>query len=107
METPTLKILLTGNTDVGKSFTFSRLTGIVVISTNYPGTTVEYMEGRMNWLSRGSCGLMGTVSATGGSHRQGKGATVDAPRKLSKDPRCARNGEIWEKTQEVLRIHLF
>jgi len=60
----------------------------------------------MNWRSRGSCGLMGAVSATGGSHRQGS-AAIDAPRKLSKDPRCARNGEIWEKTQEVLRIHLF
>jgi hypothetical protein len=95
-----------GNPNVGKSSTFSWLTGIVVTSANYPGTTVEYTEGRMNLLSRGSGGLMGVVSETCGSHRQGS-AAVDAPRILSKDPRCARNDEIWEKTQEVLRIHLF
>ena len=87
------KISRMGNPYVGKSFIFSRLTGIAVIYANYPGTIVEYTEGRMNWLSRGSCGLMGAVSATGGSHRQGS-AAIDAPRILSKDPRCARNGEI-------------
>jgi ferrous iron transport protein B len=42
-----LKILLMGNPNVGKSVIFSRLTGIEVVSANYPGTTVEYMEGRM------------------------------------------------------------
>jgi len=42
-----LKILLMGNPNVGKSVIFSRLTGIDVISANYPGTTVEYTEGRM------------------------------------------------------------
>jgi len=36
-----------GNPNVGKSVIFSRLTGIEVISANYPGTTVEYTEGRM------------------------------------------------------------
>jgi hypothetical protein len=96
-----------GNPNARKSVIFSRLAGIAVIYANYPGTIVEHTERRMNWLSRDSCGLMGAVSTTGGSHRQGKGATVDAPRKLSKDPRCACNDEIWEKTQEVLRIHLF
>jgi ferrous iron transport protein B len=42
-----LKILLMGNPNVGKSVIFSRLTGIEVVSVNYPGTTVEYTEGRM------------------------------------------------------------
>jgi ferrous iron transport protein B len=42
-----VKILLMGNPNVGKSVIFSRLTGIDVISANYPGTTVEYTEGRM------------------------------------------------------------
>ncbi|NPV63871.1 MAG: ferrous iron transporter B [Methanotrichaceae archaeon] len=36
-----------GNPNVGKSVIFSRLTGIEVISANYPGTTVGYTEGRM------------------------------------------------------------
>ncbi|RKY51374.1 MAG: hypothetical protein DRP92_07165, partial [Candidatus Neomarinimicrobiota bacterium] len=34
------KILLVGNPNVGKSALFSRLTGIKVIVSNYPGTTV-------------------------------------------------------------------
>jgi len=35
------KIYLIGNPNVGKSVIFSRLTGVHVISSNYPGTTVE------------------------------------------------------------------
>ncbi len=38
-------ILLAGNPNVGKSVVFSRLTGLEVISSNYPGTTVEYTAG--------------------------------------------------------------
>jgi ferrous iron transport protein B len=41
------KILLMGNPNVGKSVVFSRLTGVRVISSNYPGTTVEYTKGVM------------------------------------------------------------
>jgi len=41
------KILLIGNPNVGKSVVFSRLTGVHVISSNYPGTTVEYTKGYM------------------------------------------------------------
>ena len=40
------KILLMGNPNVGKSAFFSRLTGINVIISNYPGTTVEFKKGR-------------------------------------------------------------
>ena len=39
------KIMLAGNPNVGKSVVFTRLTGIEVISSNYPGTTVEYTSG--------------------------------------------------------------
>jgi len=44
------KILLIGNPNVGKSALFSRLTGVHVIASNYPGTTVEFSKGylRMN-----------------------------------------------------------
>lgn len=39
------KILLMGNPNVGKSAVFSRLTGVHVIASNYPGTTVEFTQG--------------------------------------------------------------
>ncbi|MBM3249640.1 MAG: ferrous iron transporter B [Candidatus Omnitrophica bacterium] len=41
----TKKIFLIGNPNVGKSVVFSRLTGVQVISSNYPGTTVEISKG--------------------------------------------------------------
>ncbi len=40
-----MKILLMGNPNVGKSVVFSRLTGVGVIASNYPGTTVSYTRG--------------------------------------------------------------
>src|SRR4030042_7039922 len=42
-----MKILLMGNPNVGKSVLFSRLTGVRVIVSNYPGTTVSYTRGEM------------------------------------------------------------
>ena len=41
------KILLMGNPNVGKSIFFTELTGIHAISSNYAGTTVTFMEGRV------------------------------------------------------------
>jgi ferrous iron transport protein B len=41
------KILLVGNPNVGKSVVFSRLSGVRVIASNYPGTTVEISKGYM------------------------------------------------------------
>lgn len=41
-------VVLIGDPNVGKSVLFSRLTGVDVIASNYPGTTVDYLEGRMN-----------------------------------------------------------
>jgi len=47
-----LKILLIGNPNVGKSAIFSKLTGIDVITSNYPGTTVEFFSGKMNYKGK-------------------------------------------------------
>jgi len=44
------KILLVGNPNVGKSAIFTRLTGVHALSSNYPGTTVGFLEG---WLIAG------------------------------------------------------
>lgn len=41
------KILLMGNPNVGKSAFFSRLTDVHLITSNYPGTTVEFTKGYM------------------------------------------------------------
>lgn len=41
------KILLIGNPNVGKSAIFSHLTGIDIITANYPGTTVEFTRGHL------------------------------------------------------------
>ncbi|MHC1626516.1 MAG: FeoB small GTPase domain-containing protein [Methanoculleaceae archaeon] len=45
------KIVLMGNPNVGKSVVFSRLTGARVISSNYPGSTVDLSRGRMRTRS--------------------------------------------------------
>ncbi len=42
-----MKILLVGNPNVGKSVVFTRLTGVDVIASNYPGTTVGFTEGKL------------------------------------------------------------
>lgn len=42
-----MKVLLMGHPNVGKSVVFNRFTGVDVITSNYPGTTVEYSEGSM------------------------------------------------------------
>ena len=41
-------ILLVGNPNVGKSAVFSRMTGVQLVTANYPGTTVEYNRGYVN-----------------------------------------------------------
>ncbi len=43
------KLLLVGNPNVGKSALFTRITGVHAMSSNYPGTTVGFLEG---WLRR-------------------------------------------------------
>ena len=41
-----------GNPNVGKSVIFNRLTGIKVIASNYPGTTIEFLEGSIIFNGR-------------------------------------------------------
>ncbi len=43
-----MKILLMGNPNVGKSAIFSRLTGTRIITSNYPGSTVEFTRGYLS-----------------------------------------------------------
>ncbi len=45
VETPQKTIFLLGNPNVGKSTIFSRLTGVKTYSSNYPGTTVNLLNG--------------------------------------------------------------
>lgn len=40
-----MNILLVGHPNVGKSVVFSQLTGVRVLASNYPGSTVEFKEG--------------------------------------------------------------
>lgn len=40
------QIVLMGNPNIGKSVVFSRLTGAEVITSNYPGTTVDFSRGK-------------------------------------------------------------
>lgn len=46
------RILLIGNPNVGKSVFFTRLTGVHALSSNYPGTTVGFTEGRLRLPDR-------------------------------------------------------
>jgi len=46
------RIYLAGNPNVGKSVVFSRLTGVHVVSSNYPGTTVEISRGSLQYGDR-------------------------------------------------------
>lgn len=64
-----MKVLLMGNPNVGKSVVFSRLTGVHVVSSNYPGTTVEFTRGT--------------------THIAGKKVEIiDVPGTYSLDPTC-------------------
>ena len=64
-----LKVALLGQPNVGKSSLFSRLTGVGVISSNYPGTTVTFDEGAIvrNGHTVIVKDLPGTYSVSGNS----------------------------------------
>lgn len=65
----TVKVALIGQPNVGKSSLFTRLTGVGVISSNYPGTTVEFDEGVVTRKGRmvSVIDLPGTYSMSGNS----------------------------------------
>lgn len=42
-----MEVLLIGNPNVGKSVVFNRLTGVGAISSNYSGTTVDFLKADM------------------------------------------------------------
>ncbi|QLH75535.1 MAG: ferrous iron transport protein B [Methanomassiliicoccales archaeon] len=67
MMTKERTVALLGHPNVGKSVVFSRLTGISAVSSNYPGTTVEYQEGRVvhNGINLTIYDLPGTYGLTG------------------------------------------
>jgi len=47
-----MKFLLVGNPNVGKSVIFSHLSGVTVIASNYPGTTVELTRSSFRWQNQ-------------------------------------------------------
>lgn len=64
-----VRIALIGQPNVGKSSLFTRLTGVGVISSNYPGTTVEFEEGVVtrNGVTVSVHDLPGTFGLSGNS----------------------------------------
>jgi len=86
----TVKILLAGNPNTGKSVFFNRITGIGVIISNYPGTTVELLKGKTRFNGREIVviDLPGTYSLGAGSM----------------DERVARAAILEEKSAVVINI---
>ncbi|MEW6074907.1 MAG: ferrous iron transporter B [Candidatus Omnitrophota bacterium] len=79
------KIFLIGNPNVGKSVVFSRLTGVNVISSNYPGTTVGITKGYLKLKEDRVevIDLPGSYSLEPGS--QAEEVAVALPRDFPKD----------------------
>lgn len=71
-----------GNPNVGKSVVFSRLTGVNVIASNYPGTTVEYTKGFLK---------LGDEIAE----------VIDVPGTYSLEPNCQAEEVALEMLREV------
>jgi len=64
-----MRVFVVGNPNVGKSLIFNRITGMRVIASNYPGTSVEFTEGTrmVNGQELMFYDLPGTYSLTGAS----------------------------------------
>ena len=67
-----MEIALVGNPNVGKSMLFSRLTGVGIIASNYPGSTVEYYEAQAKFmgLTLTIVDLPGTYSLAGSTDEE-------------------------------------
>ena len=67
-----MEIALAGNPNVGKSVMFGKLTGVGVISANYPGTTVEFEEGEAKFerMIIDVVDLPGTYSLSGNTDEE-------------------------------------
>jgi len=67
-----VEIALAGNPNVGKSIIFSKLTGVGVISANYPGTTIEYEVGQAKFMGMTVTviDLPGSYSLAGNTHEE-------------------------------------
>ena len=67
-----MEIALAGNPNVGKSLIFSKLTGVGVVSANYPGTTIEFSEGKAKFMDMTvtAIDLPGTYSLAGNTDEE-------------------------------------
>ena len=67
-----MEIALAGNPNVGKSLIFGKLTGVGVISANYPGTTIEFVEGKAKFMNMtiSVVDLPGTYSLAGNTDEE-------------------------------------
>lgn len=79
-------VALLGHPNVGKSVVFSKLTGVSALSSNYPGTTVEYQEGHVvhDGANLTIYDLPGTYGLTGVSEDEKVATKLLA----EKDPDC-------------------
>jgi len=76
-----MKILLMGNPNVGKSVIFSRLTGVYVTASNYPGTTVEFTKGSLKFKGE-------------------KAELIDVPGTYTLEPTCEAERVATEMVKE-------
>ena len=58
-----MEVMLVGNPNVGKSVVFNRLTGVGAISSNYSGTTVDYLKADMMVNGKKFNGVMSPLPA--------------------------------------------
>jgi ferrous iron transport protein B len=76
-----MKILLAGNPGAGKSVLFTRLTGSLVISHNFPGTAIGFSSGHMQ-VARDSAEVIDTP---GVYSLESSGQAGEVARKMLRD----------------------
>jgi len=86
-----MKVLLMGNPNVGKSAVFTRLTGVNVRTSNYPGTTVTYTTGTLTVMRKNSICTSCKAGGCDGclAQKREKIEVVDVPGTYRLDPECA------------------